>query len=81
MSVVETSEQGPVFVLSIDDGKANAFSPSLTDEVRAALDVAESASAGSVLMCGRAGVFSGGFDLRVIGKSRRETAAASSGSR
>ena len=52
-------------VVTMDDGKANAFSPAMSQSVDALLDRAES-EAQAVVLTGRAGVFSGGFDLRVI---------------
>ena len=54
-----------VAVLGMDDGKANALSHELVDQLVAALDRAE-AEAKSVLMVGRAGKFCAGFDLRTM---------------
>lgn len=48
----------------MDDGKANAFDDDLIDGVHAALDQAEGARA--VVLAGREGVLSGGFDLGVV---------------
>jgi enoyl-CoA hydratase len=55
--------------LSLDDGKANALSPAMIEEVCAGLDAAESAGAVTVLL-GRAGIFSAGFDLRTFERGR-----------
>ena len=54
-----------VAVVTLDDGKANAFSPDMIATVNGLLDRAED-EAKAVVLTGRAGLFSGGFDLRVI---------------
>ena len=54
-----------VAVVTLDDGKANAFSPDMIATVNGLLDCAET-EAKAVVLTGRAGLFSGGFDLRVI---------------
>jgi enoyl-CoA hydratase len=54
-----------VAVLNIDDGKANALSPAMIAALHAALDRAER-EAGAVLMVGRPGRFSAGFDLSIM---------------
>ncbi|MCY4012019.1 MAG: crotonase/enoyl-CoA hydratase family protein [Gammaproteobacteria bacterium] len=54
-----------VAVVTLDDGKANAFSPDMIASVNSLLDRAED-EAKAVVLTGRAGLFSGGFDLRVI---------------
>jgi enoyl-CoA hydratase len=51
-----------VAVLRMDDGKVNALSHDMIDALRAAFDRAES-EAGAVLLVGRQGRLSGGFDL------------------
>jgi enoyl-CoA hydratase len=56
---------GPVATITMDDGKANALSPAMFDQIGAALDRAEVDGAG-VVLTGRAGRFSGGFDLGVL---------------
>lgn len=57
--------QGSVAVFRVDDGKANAFTFALIDALHAALDRAEK-EAKAVAWIGRAGRFSGGFDLGVM---------------
>ena len=54
-----------VATLAMDDGKANVMSLRMLQALRAALDRAE-AEAGAVLLTGRPGMFSGGFDLAVF---------------
>jgi len=54
-----------VATLTMDDGKANAMGPAMQAALNAALDRAESDKA-IVVLTGRPGVFSGGFDLSVF---------------
>lgn len=51
--------------IALDDGKVNVLSPAMLAELDAALDRAE-ADRAVVLLTGREGVFSGGFDLAVL---------------
>lgn len=54
-----------VATITLDDGKANALSPAMLAAIGAALDAAEKAGA-TVILAGRSGRFSGGFDLSVL---------------
>ena len=54
-----------VAVITMNDGKANAFGPTMIDAVNNQLDRAEQ-EAKAVVLAGRPGLFSGGFDLRII---------------
>jgi enoyl-CoA hydratase len=56
---------GRVAVVQLDDGKANALSPGTIRGLEAALDRAEGEAA-AVLLLGRPGRFSAGFDLTVM---------------
>ena len=56
---------GEIAVVTMDDGKANAFSPDMSAAVDAHLDRAAK-EAKAVLLTGRSGIFSGGFDLKII---------------
>ncbi|MEM7432138.1 MAG: crotonase/enoyl-CoA hydratase family protein [Pseudomonadota bacterium] len=56
-----------VATIRIDDGKRNALSPSVLDQIYAAFDRAESDRA-VVILTGREDVFSAGFDLNVMKK-------------
>ena len=58
--------EGSVGVLVLDDGKANVFNDASIGAIHHALDRAEQ-EAGSVVLAGRPGRFSGGFDLSVMG--------------
>jgi enoyl-CoA hydratase len=54
-----------VAVATLDDGKANVVSHALIEALNAHLDRAEQETA-AVLIAGRPGMFSGGFDLAVM---------------
>ena len=54
-----------VAVVTMDDGKANVFGPDMIAALNGHLDRAAD-EAKVVLLAGRPGLFSGGFDLRVI---------------
>jgi enoyl-CoA hydratase len=62
MPIVHYEARENVALLRLDDGKANAFGYALLDELDAALDRAEREAA-AVVIAGRAGRFSAGFDL------------------
>ena len=66
-----------IAVLTLDDGKANAVSHSVLDGFNEGLSRAEK-EASAVLITGRDGVFSAGFDLKVIrsgGQATRDLVA------
>ncbi len=59
--------RGPVMVLHLDDGKANALTFELIAAIRTAVTEAEGDDGiGAVVLHGRDGRFSGGFDLDVM---------------
>jgi enoyl-CoA hydratase len=58
-----------IATLTMDDGKANVLSPQMLKELNAALDRAEADKALVILTSARAGLFSGGFDLAVLGSN------------
>ena len=62
---------GTVATITLDDGKANALSPSMQAAINAALDQALADEA-VVILSGRPGVFSGGFDLGLLGTGGAE---------
>ena len=63
MTMVEYALSEKIAVIRMDDGKANALSYAMMDEVEANLTRAES-EASAVVLTGRAGRFCAGFDLR-----------------
>jgi enoyl-CoA hydratase len=58
-------EDGAVATIALDDGRANALSPAMQADIDEALGRAEAAGL-AVLVTGREGRFSGGFDLGVM---------------
>ncbi len=63
--LVTLQEHDTHVVIVMDDGKANALSFDMFSAVNAALDVAEKAGK-VVVLAGRPGKFSAGFDLKVM---------------
>jgi enoyl-CoA hydratase len=62
-----------VAIAHLDDGKANAFSHGMIDAIGDHLDdFASGGDARAVLLVGRPGVLSGGFDLKVMGSGPNE---------
>jgi enoyl-CoA hydratase len=53
-------------VITIDDGKANALSADVIAAVHNALDEADNEAVRAIVIAGRAGMLSGGFDLKVM---------------
>ena len=83
MAELTTYEQvGDVALIIMDDGKANAFGPPMIAAVDAMLDRAAD-DAKAVVLTGRPGIFSGGFDLNVIrgGDATQARAQALGGAR
>ena len=66
--LVSYSFSDGVAVLALDNGKANALSPELFDAFNATLDRAEQDRA-VVVIKGKEGIFSGGYDLKVMTSS------------
>jgi enoyl-CoA hydratase len=65
MSRVTYELDGRVATITMDDGKVNALSLDMQGEINAAIDRAESDEA-LVVLAGREGRFSAGFDLRTL---------------
>ena len=64
-AIVKTEKRGDVALLRLDDGKANAMGMALVTELSAALADAEK-SAKAIVLAGRPGRFSAGFDLKAM---------------
>lgn len=60
---IKTDEN--VSIITLDDGKANVFSPTMISEFNLLLDQVP-INKGSLLIHGRPGMFSAGFDLKVM---------------
>ncbi len=61
---------GDIALVSMDDGKANAFGAGLVEDLIEALEKAESSRA--VVLTGRQGVFSAGIDVRLVQQASQE---------
>lgn len=68
---VSYSYENNVATIAMDDGKANALSSDIIAHLNAAFDKAEADDA-IVVLTGRDGVFSGGFNLKEIQKGQAE---------
>lgn len=64
--------QNNVATLTLDDGKANVVGHNLMDFLESSLDQADSDKAAAIVLRGREGMFSGGFDLREFEKGMKE---------
>ena len=68
-------KEDEVSIITLDDGKVNVFSPAMIQEVSDLLDQVPT-DKGSLLIVGRPGVFSAGFDLKVLMSGDAEKAAS-----
>jgi enoyl-CoA hydratase len=66
MEVVHYALDGSVAIVRLDDGKVNALSHDMLDGFGDALDRADKDDAGALVLAGREGRFSAGFDLSVM---------------
>jgi enoyl-CoA hydratase len=73
-SPVHYEVAGGVAAIRLDDGKANALGPATIAAIHGALDRAER-DARAVVLAGRPGRFSAGFDLKVMRQGRAELIA------
>ena len=63
LATLKTEEN--VSIITLDDGKVNAFSPAMITEVDLLLDQVPT-DKGAVMFTGREGMFTAGFDLKVM---------------
>jgi enoyl-CoA hydratase len=70
-SLLRYTSDGLISTITLDDGKANVLSVEMLGQLNAALDRAESDKC-AVLITGREGMFSGGFDLGVFRSDREQ---------
>lgn len=69
MSFVKTSDQDGIRVLRIEHGKPNSISQAVAEELSSELArAADSGDVKAIVLVGRDGMFSGGFDLPTMGK-------------
>jgi enoyl-CoA hydratase len=66
-ALVSYESDGTIARITLDDGKVNALSLAMTRELNGAMDRA-AAERAVVLLAGREGVFSAGFDLAALGE-------------
>jgi len=71
---VSVDIQDGVALITMDDGKANAVNFDLMEKLNEAIDQAES-DAKAIVLAGREGRFSGGFDLKAMAGFKRDDAA------
>ena len=64
-SFATLSQEEEISIITLDDGKANVFSEEMTQAINDCLDKVPTDS-GSLIITGRPGMFSAGFDLKVI---------------
>ena len=60
------TKEGEISIITLNDGKANVFSPAMIKDVNNCLDNVPTDS-GCLIIRGSKGMFSAGFDLKVIG--------------
>ena len=71
-SIATLSQENNISIITLDDGKANAFSYDMLTQVNKLLAKVPRDS-GALVITGRDGLFSGGFDLKVnVGFGRFE---------
>ena len=74
MSLIQTEDRDEgVRILRIDNGKPNAVSTAMSTELIAALEAAEK-DTNAVIITGRPGMFSAGFDLGTMGEGPKAAA-------
>ena len=66
--------EGDVSIITLNDGKANVFSPSMSENINTLLDQVPE-DKGALIITGKPGMFSGGFDLKIIGSGDAQAAA------
>jgi len=74
MELVTVEIQDKIAKISLNNGKVNAISHQVIEELNAALDQAEEAKA-VVILSGKEGILSGGYDLKTMQKSMTDAMA------
>ena len=64
-SIATLSTENDISIIKLDDGKANAFSYDMQSQVNDLLKKVPRDS-GALVITGREGLFSGGFDLKTL---------------
>lgn len=63
--LANVKKDGDISIITLDDGKANVFSPDMIEAVNKCLDEVSETS-GALIIQGREGMFSAGFDLKIF---------------
>jgi len=73
--IATLTSDGDVSIITLNDGKANVFSPEMSKAVSSLLDQVPE-DKGSLVITGRPGIFSAGFDLKIISSGDADAVAA-----
>ena len=63
--IATIKKEDDISIITLDDGKANVFSPEMSNQLNACLDEVDTES-GCVIITGREGMFSAGLNLKII---------------
>ena len=63
--IATIKKEDDISIITLDDGKANVFSPEMSNQLNECLDEVDTES-GCVIITGREGMFSAGLDLKII---------------
>ena len=63
--IATLKKEGNVSIITLDDGKANVFSPEMSHQINECLDQVATEE-GCLIITGKEGMFSGGLDLKII---------------
>ena len=73
--IATLTTDGDVSIITLNDGKANVFSPEMSKAVSSLLDQVPE-DKGSLMITGRPGIFSAGFDLKIISSGDADAVAS-----
>ena len=62
--IASIKKDGNISIITLNDGKANVFSPEMSKQVNNCLDEV-STEEGALIITGKEGMFSAGFDLKL----------------
>ena len=68
MKLVNLEIENQIATITLNNGKVNAISPQMIEQINSALDQAENENA-VVILTGQAGILSGGYDLKTMKES------------
>ena len=63
--IATIKKEDDISIITLDDGKANVFSPEMSNQLNVCLDEVDTES-GCLIITGREGMFSAGLDLKII---------------